>query len=545
MAPRKKTVAISKKATSAPAKMALTTPSRKPTTAASKKSAAAASKKSTAVASRKPAVPASKKTAVVGSQKRRADPEPVPAPKRRKTSPQGQASATQQVLKGKTAPKRASKKGAIINTPPGKRLNIYVFGANTGGELGLGPKATNASVKRPRLNPNLSIDSVGVVQVATGGMHCAALTHDNKILTWGVNDDGALGRDTKWEGGMRNVDDSDSDVEETPLNPRESTPTAIDSSAFPEGTVFTQLAASDSATFALTDEGLVYGWGAFRGSDGKPTFSAETKIQHRPILIPYLKKVTKIASGTNHAIALTSKGSVLSWGRGEQHELGRRIVERNKNNALVPREFGLSKGIVDIGSGSNHSFAVHENGTVYAWGSNNYGQTGIEAEAGEDNAAIIKPTVVDTLKGHGKITQIEGGNFHTVAVTDKGECLVFGRVDNHVLGVDPSTIPTDNAILDTQGRARIITHAIPVPGIEAAYAAAGIEHSLFVTKQGKVLSCGFSDSYRTGQGVDEDIRLATVIDNTAIRDKKIVWAGAGGQFSVLAGEDTPMVNGDN
>jgi regulator of chromosome condensation len=43
-------------------------------------------------------------------------------------------------------------------------------------------------------------------------------------------------------------------------------------SVFPEGTVFTQLAAGDSMTFALTDEGLVYGWGTFRVWLSLPTF---------------------------------------------------------------------------------------------------------------------------------------------------------------------------------------------------------------------------------------------------------------------------------
>lgn len=132
--------------------------------------------------------------------------------------------------------------------------------------------AKNAiDVKRPRLNANLAADTVGVVQIATGGMHVAALTHDNKILTWGVNDQGALGRDTAWEGGLKDIDDnrsddSDDSGDDAGLNPRESTPTAIDSDKFPEDTVFVQLAAGDSTTFALTDDGQVWGWGTFRVS---------------------------------------------------------------------------------------------------------------------------------------------------------------------------------------------------------------------------------------------------------------------------------------
>ena len=96
-------------------------------------------------------------------------------------------------------------------------------------------------------------------------MHVAALTHDGKILTWGVNDQGALGRDTTHDGNMRDIDDDESDIgEDSGINPRESTPTEIDMTGVPAGTVFTQVAAGDSVTFAVTDDGLVYGCGTFR-----------------------------------------------------------------------------------------------------------------------------------------------------------------------------------------------------------------------------------------------------------------------------------------
>ncbi|GKZ28157.1 hypothetical protein AbraCBS73388_011982, partial [Aspergillus brasiliensis] len=71
----------------------------------------------------------------------------------------------------------------VINHAPTTRLNVYVCGEGSSGELGLGSAKNAVDVKRPRLNANLPADRVGVVQVAVGGMHCVALTHDNKILT--------------------------------------------------------------------------------------------------------------------------------------------------------------------------------------------------------------------------------------------------------------------------------------------------------------------------------------------------------------------------
>ena len=166
---------------------------------------------------------------------------------------------------------RTVKPKIVINHAPTKRLDVYVFGTGDNGELGLGNEKGQVTVKRPRLNPLLAADTVGVVQIAIGGSHAAALTHDNQILTWGVNDEGALGRDVTWEAPTRDIDDDKSDDDsdddsETGINPKEAPPTSIDMADFPEGTAFTQLVAGDSATFALTDEGLVYGWGTFRVS---------------------------------------------------------------------------------------------------------------------------------------------------------------------------------------------------------------------------------------------------------------------------------------
>lgn len=155
-----------------------------------------------------------------------------------------------------------------------------MFGTNCYGELGLGDLTKKSEILRPVLNEKLSADSVGIVHVAIGGVHSVALTRDNKILTWGVNDEGTLARDTTKEkepetNGANGVNgdaesDEDSDDDEITLNLKEASPLPVDSSLFPKGTVFVQLAASDSATFALTVDGLVYGWGTFRVCSSVP-----------------------------------------------------------------------------------------------------------------------------------------------------------------------------------------------------------------------------------------------------------------------------------
>lgn len=59
-------------------------------------------------------------------------------------------------------------------------------------------------------------------------------------------------------------DEDDENDDEVDLNLKEATPLPVASSHFPDGTVFTQLVATDSAIFALASNGLGYGWGTFR-----------------------------------------------------------------------------------------------------------------------------------------------------------------------------------------------------------------------------------------------------------------------------------------
>lgn len=238
---------------------------------------------------------------------------------------------------------------------------------------------------------------------------------------------------------------------------------------------------------------------------------------------------------SNHVLALLTDGTVHSWGSGEQDQLARRLVERRaKAIGLIPQKVGSSRGFVDIAAGADHSFALHKDGSLYGWGLNNYGQTGVPSKAGESEAGVLKPTVVSSLKGQNKITQISAGNFNSLAITDKNECLVWGRIDNHATGIDPSKLSKDDVIFDERDRPRILTNATRIPDLEITFATYGSEHAIAITKDGKAYSWGFNASNQTGQPGDDDVKVATLINSKAVQDKSFIWAGAGGQYSMIA-----------
>lgn len=435
----------------------------------------------------------------------------------------------------------------VINHAPTQVLDIFVCGAGENGELGLGtgtsPNATN--VRRPRLHPLLAADSVGVVQIAVGGMHCAALTKDGTILTWGVNDDGALGRgDTAATAAM--ADAASSDPDHNGLNANECTPMEIPASRFPPGTVITKLAAGDSITLALTAQGDVYGWGLFRDNNGIFGFSkAQPAKQDWPVRIAGLERVVDIACGDNHCLALTAAGRVLSWGAFEQSQLGRRVVERHRLGALSPAEFGLRRvAVTRIFTGCYHSFALDGAGRVWTWGLNNCGQTGVAEGAGEDGAAVQPPALVTALAGRA-VVSIKGGSHHTVALDAGGAVLAWGKADGGQLGislVDGTVAPAD-CLPNQNGDVGAVLTPQLVPGFgPASWVTCGTDHNIALTLGGQAYAWGMATSHQTGLGqAERDVVVPELVNNSAVRGRALTWAGAGGQFSIFTSPATQSV----
>src|ERR1035441_6552934 len=79
-----------------------------------------------------------------------------------------------------------------------------------------------------------------------------------------------------------------------------------------------------------------------------------------------------LSAGQRHAMALRSDGSVWAWGTNQFGELG---LGTNKV-ILSPARVANLTNVISIASGALHSLAVQGNGTAWAWGLNNDGRLG-------------------------------------------------------------------------------------------------------------------------------------------------------------------------
>ncbi|CAL7946546.1 unnamed protein product [Xylocopa violacea] len=326
---------------------------------------------------------------------------------------------------------------------------LLVFGQGDVGQLGLGEEIVEKT--RPATIPGYQ----DIVAVAAGGMHNVCLKQNGEVLTFGCNDEGALGRDTSKDG---------SETEPGPV-------------ILPGKAI--QVTAGDSHSAALLEDGRVFAWGSFRDSHG--TMGLTLKGNERlPIEILPNIKVVKIASGADHLVLLNENGHVYTCGCGEQGQLGRvaaRAASRNTRHGMSPLltpglvEFKVTKRLEfdDIWAGTYCTFAKeYQKGDVYVFGLNNYYQIGLK-----DPVTHFHPQISKTFSG--KVWRhISSGQHHTIALDDSGQVFVMGRKEYGRLGLGPNC-----------SDAKELTAVSSLSSFKCIDVAAGSAQSFAVTESGR------------------------------------------------------------
>jgi hypothetical protein len=87
-----------------------------------------------------------------------------------------------------------------------------------------------------------------------------------------------------------------------------------------------------------------------------------------------LTNVAHVACGGNHTLACRVDGTVVAWGAGTTNPPGN--ANQNWGQSMVPT--GLT-GVIQVAAGRIHSYALRGDGTLVGWGSNSDGQTSTPA----------------------------------------------------------------------------------------------------------------------------------------------------------------------
>jgi len=157
-------------------------------------------------------------------------------------------------------------------------------------------------------------------------------------------------------------------------------------------------------------------------------------------------RLVKVVCGNNHTVVLAGE-TVYAWGNSESGQTGLNPKSKKKKNEFIPTKFA-SKHVVDIFSGSNHSFLISERDgkrTLKAWGLNNWGQLGLG-----DRQNFWYPMVIDYfLENNIEIKSVTGGEYHTLFLAENNQLYACGKNDEGQCGIELKSKEKENPAADS------------------------------------------------------------------------------------------------
>ena len=300
---------------------------------------------------------------------------------------------------------------------------LWSWGANEVGQLGLGD--TTERHVPTRVDPSLS----GFSSIAAGASFSAAVTAGIP-RTCGYNYDGELGQGTT-------VQDS---LCWTPRYVKYGASDTYDWSAVAAGRYY---------MLGLLQNGTLYAWGYnFSGQLGVGDYTTPRSSPTQVIGSGY----AQVAAGESHTVAVRTDGSLWAWGWNGygQCGLGNAVTYTNS-----PMRVGTANDWAAVACGQDHTLALRTDGSLWAWGRNQYGELGQG-----DTTQLYTPTRIGSLTGW---TAVACGYQHSAAVRNDGSVWTWGYNWKSALGLGDSAdrwVPTQVNMIP----APTITSFLPTSG---------------------------------------------------------------------------------
>ena len=368
----------------------------------------------------------------------------------------------------------------------------YAWGANSYGQLG-NNGTSNSSLPTSVLGSG-ALSGKTVVAASAGSFHSLALCADGTLAAWGRNDLGQLGDNSTTSS---------------------SVPVAITNSGALSGKMVVAISAGYYHNLVLCSDGTMVAWG--QNTYGQLGDGSKTN-RSVPVAVSAAggvsgKTVSGIAAGYYHNLAQCTDGSLVAWGRNSYGQLGNNSTTDSSTPVDITRS-GVLNGltVAQFAAGSDHSLVLCTDGSLAAWGRNNYGQLG--EGSGANSSVPVEVDSTDVLAGK-IVTSISAGGWHNLALCSDGTLAAFGRNTSGQLGDGGTTnsgLPLVANLSGLGGKA-----------IAAVQAANG--HSLALCADGSIYAWGSSSNGQLGNGGTTNSSLPVTVTTSPL--------GSGERFMTL------------
>ena len=324
---------------------------------------------------------------------------------------------------------------------------VWAWGSAMSGQLGDGTGSTSTTM------PVLVHDFGGATAVAAGARHTLALKSDGTVWGWGDNGGGQLGFTEQFYS-QRNR------------------PVQV-----PGVSGAAAIAAGGGHSLALKTDGTVWAWGA--NSSGQVGTGSYTEKSPDAAQVAGLSNVRAVAAGPTYSLAVKTDGTVWGWGSnyyGNTHT-GVLGLPANSYGTPTPVQIGGITGVASVAAGGTHVVAVKTDGTVWTWGSDQFGQLG---DGGSNGAGGTMPRQIALSN----VSAVAAGFEHALALRTDGTVWSWGHNVGGVLG--------DGTTTDRGAPVQVAL------GAAAAGVDAGPEHCAAVMADGSVRTWGTNGSGQLG-----------------------------------------------
>ncbi|WP_347324819.1 fibronectin type III domain-containing protein [Paenibacillus wenxiniae] len=297
--------------------------------------------------------------------------------------------------------------------------DLWVWGANIEGNLGDGTKIVKTNA--------IPINIKNVKQLSNGGgsgrgLYTLAVTENGKLWGWGTSFDNAIGDLSPYTGTPKlvtlhgkSVDSVLSVTSVQAMNYILKTDGTVWRFGAPSGDLYQvdgltsviQIVGeyalkSDGTVWKYTGSSIVqlkgisdvkeitYGYGL--KTDGT-VWKWTSKSDSNDIVVnqvPGLSQIIRVEAGSGHIVALKQNGTVWTFGSNMWGQLGYGTIDDSKmpTQRTMPEEVKGLRNVVDVSASGSSTFAVQADGTAWGWGFNYEGRLGDGTTI--DRAAPVK-----------------------------------------------------------------------------------------------------------------------------------------------------------
>ncbi|KAJ8458140.1 hypothetical protein OPV22_031066 [Ensete ventricosum] len=235
------------------------------------------------------------------------------------------------------------------------------------------------------------------------------------------------------------------------------------------------------------------------------------------------REKSQAIAGPSHSIAVTSSGSVYSFGSNSSGQLGHGTLEEERRPRLIRSMQGIR--IIQAAAGAGQTMLISDAGQVYAFGKESFG----EAEHTlEGSKVVTTPQLVKSLKDI-YVVQAAIGNFFSAVLSREGRVYTFCWGNDSKLG--HRTEPNDLEPHPLLG---------PLENVPVVQIAAGYCYLLALACQPSgmsVYSVGCGLGGKLGHGSMNDEKYPRLIEQFQTLNLQPRVVAAGAWHAAVVGQD--------